>query len=344
MELRTIIYTTSKSQWIERDFESIYETLRKVRGMTFKPFTVRTIELPDNVPTYKSGGVYISWDWIREHCPADGHNAVCLHITDRQRDELGLKHPDPEKTLGGVYDRRDGDNSLDFVVIADKSDRSYGGMTGFERIFIHELSHGMTHWLGKIDYTHTWDYVVKNVKAAYFTYDFAVYNSLVKKIADLRQQLVDIAKQLQAEKLHAPLDPQFMDKVSQTFGVPDPVNYPTTGHHVGTDWAVPTGENCYALAAGKVVRAYENHPTLGNACEFEFTYRGRLYTARYMHLSRPVEVRSYKRGEIIGYTGNTGLSTNPHLHLDIMIGVFSLAGLTPYNFREKFIDPLTLLS
>jgi len=334
MELKTIIYTTSKNLWIKRDFEAIYDTLKKASGVTVHDFDVVYFDMNHDLVSVKEsdGGTRIDWDWMSWHCPAKGHNAVCLHISTEDREKLGLRHPDPKQKLGGSYNRNTGDDTLDFVVIADRGGRSYDDMSSFERIFIHELSHGFSHWRGVVDYTHLWDYTFKNIKDLYLTHDFSFWNSLKAKIEYLKSTLA-------AGKLHAPLDPQFMKNVTQKFGVPNP-RYPTTKHHVGIDIAVPSGEACYALADGEVVHVVRDHPILGNATYFEFFWKGQRYTVRYLHQSRPGTLGSKKRGEYLGSTGNTGDSTGPHLHLDMCKSFFNLNGINETNFRIKFIDPL----
>lgn len=342
MKLKTIIYTTNRNFWIKRDFEQIYATIKQAPGVTVEEFEVRYFKLPKEVPTYVNGGTYIEWDWIRKNCPVEDHNARCLHISTAERRRLGLKHPNPGSNLGGVYSRDD-DSVFDFVVIADKRGKSYGGMTDFERIFIHELSHGFSHFRGATDYTHTWDYELKNMRGLFRLHTFESRNALYEQLAKLQEQLKTLLS-AQKETLHAPLDPEWFNRVTQPFGVANASLYPATGHHIGTDWGVPVGEPVYALAEGKVTAVYNNHKTFGNACEYQFTFKGKLYTARYMHLSQPVVQRSYKKGDILGFSGNTGLSTGPHLHLDICNGTFSLVGINSTNFREKFVDPLTMIS
>lgn len=335
MDLRTIIYTTAKDKWIERDFKNIYKTLKKARGVTVHEFQVEYFKLPNFVRVKENnGGVRIDWDWLKENCPLKGNNTVCLHISEAERDKLGLKHPNPGSQLGGSYNRNTGDSSFEFVVIADKNTKSYDGMTSFERKFIHELSHGFSHWRGVIDYTHLWDYTLKNIKGIYVLHDFTFWNSLVAQIEKLRQQIA-------STKLHTPLDPQFMGSITQKFGTPNP-KYPTTGHHVGIDIAVPEGEICYAPADGKVVKVVERDKILGNATYFEFEWKGKQYTVRYLHQSKPGTLGFKKRGEYVGVTGNTGDSSGPHLHYDMCYGKFDLTGINSSNFRTKFVDPLSL--
>lgn len=340
MQLKTIIYTTSKSSWIKNDFDKIYRTLRKTRGITVNDFEMRYLKLPENVKTYTelNGGTYIDWQWLKENLPNQNHNAICLHISSRDRERLQLKHPNPGAFLGGAYHRDSSDSKFWFIVIADPNRISYNNMSEFERLFLHELSHGFSFWRGGVDFTHFFDYTLKDMRAIFLTHDFTLWNSLVEKIKRLQEKVAS----LMADKttLHAPIDIPFMSRISQPFGVKNPI-YPLTGHHVGTDFAVPEGENCYALADGTVVRVIENHPTLGNATYFKFYWRGQYYTARYLHQSRPGTMGFKKRGDNVGVTGNTGKSTGPHLHFDTSLGDFNLIGINEKNFRNKFIDPMS---
>ena len=96
---------------------------------------------------------------------------------------------------------------------------------------------------------------------------------------------------------------------------------PTKGastNHRGIDWGIPTGTSVMASASGRVSRAgwasgygyvvYIDHPD------------GRQ--TRYGHLSRVlVSVGQYvTQGERIALSGNTGRSTGPHLHFEMLIG------------------------
>jgi hypothetical protein len=196
MELRTIIYTTNPSRWIEHDFPEITRAIHRTKGVTVHSFTVQTITLPQSVPTYSTpdGGRYVDWQWIRERFPAGDHNAVCLHISQKERDQLGLLHPDPSMRLGGVYSN-DRDPVFDFVVIADYSRE-------WVRIFLHELSHGFAHWTGVPDRTHEYDYERKDVPAIFRTYSFEVW-TLWKEALRLTQLLFNrLTMKSNAQKLY----------------------------------------------------------------------------------------------------------------------------------------------
>jgi len=85
--------------------------------------------------------------------------------------------------------------------------------------------------------------------------------------------------------------------------------------HQGQDITVPTGTPIYAPANGIVKRAYYVGG-FGNHIKLD---HGEGFTSLFAHLSK-IKVKygqKVKRGDIIGYSGNTGRSTAPHLHYEI---------------------------
>ncbi|GLQ71875.1 murein DD-endopeptidase MepM [Vibrio penaeicida] len=95
--------------------------------------------------------------------------------------------------------------------------------------------------------------------------------------------------------------------------------HPVTGRispHNGTDFATPTGTPIYSTGDGKVVKA-RRHPLAGN---YVVIKHGREYVTRYLHLHRIlVKVGdTVTRGQKIALSGNTGRSTGPHLHYELI--------------------------
>ncbi|MBA5628993.1 M23 family metallopeptidase [Moheibacter lacus] len=85
--------------------------------------------------------------------------------------------------------------------------------------------------------------------------------------------------------------------------------------HAGTDFAAHIGTPIYATGDGKVTLA-GREGGYGNVVKIKHGYG---YETLYAHMSK-IKTRSgqnVKRGDIIGYVGNTGLSTGPHLHYEI---------------------------
>lgn len=99
--------------------------------------------------------------------------------------------------------------------------------------------------------------------------------------------------------------------------------------HYGIDISAPIGTPVYATADGVVERLYENTNGIGYAIKIQHQYH---YSTLYGHLiTNPnFEVgQTIKRGQIIAYVGNTGLSTAPHLHYCIY---YKSKPINPYNY------------
>jgi murein DD-endopeptidase MepM/ murein hydrolase activator NlpD len=95
---------------------------------------------------------------------------------------------------------------------------------------------------------------------------------------------------------------------------------PFTGRsalHTGLDFQADPGTPILA-AAGGVVVAQEVHPAYGNMVEID---HGNDLITRYAHASRVwVKIGDLvKRGQKIADVGNTGRSTGPHLHFEVMV-------------------------
>lgn len=92
--------------------------------------------------------------------------------------------------------------------------------------------------------------------------------------------------------------------------------YKTLRMHTGVDFTAPSGTPIYAPGDGVVKRVERNRHGYGLMIEIDHGYG---YETLYAHLN-DFNVRrgqKVKRGEIIGYVGNTGVSTAPHLHYEV---------------------------
>lgn len=88
--------------------------------------------------------------------------------------------------------------------------------------------------------------------------------------------------------------------------------------HTGIDFAASIGTPIYATADGLVDKVDVSFSGYGKMVEID---HGFGYRTRYAHM-HGFTVRNgqrIKRGELIGYVGNTGLSTAPHLHYEVFI-------------------------
>ena len=83
--------------------------------------------------------------------------------------------------------------------------------------------------------------------------------------------------------------------------------------HLGTDYAAPTGTPIFAVADGVVThRSY----TKGNGNYIKIKHN-KTYQTQYLHMSRFAKGvkrgSSVSQGQTIGYVGQTGLATGPHV-------------------------------
>ena len=90
--------------------------------------------------------------------------------------------------------------------------------------------------------------------------------------------------------------------------------------HNGIDLAAAEGTPVYAIKDGAVYIAIENDAEFGNYIILSHD-QGKM-TSVYAHLSKiTVERYQYvKKGDVIGYVGQTGMATGPHLHFEIRTG------------------------
>ncbi|HHG84905.1 MAG TPA: M23 family peptidase [Bacteroidetes bacterium] len=86
--------------------------------------------------------------------------------------------------------------------------------------------------------------------------------------------------------------------------------------HTGLDFRAPMGTLVYATADGLVTHAGGGANGYGNHINIDHGYG---YETKYGHLSKSLvqEGQRVKRGDIIGHSGNSGLSKGPHLHYEI---------------------------
>ncbi len=85
--------------------------------------------------------------------------------------------------------------------------------------------------------------------------------------------------------------------------------------HNGLDFTARVGTPIYATGDGTVIYAGRGSG-FGNHVKID---HGFGYVTVYAHMSRMAvkKGQKVKRGQIIGYVGNTGLSTGPHLHYEV---------------------------
>ncbi len=88
--------------------------------------------------------------------------------------------------------------------------------------------------------------------------------------------------------------------------------------HTGIDFAAAIGTPIYATADGVIDKVHVSFSGYGKMLEIDhgFGYRTRY---AHMHGFAVRQGQKVKRGDLIGYVGDTGLSTAPHLHYEVFV-------------------------
>ena len=105
--------------------------------------------------------------------------------------------------------------------------------------------------------------------------------------------------------------------------------------HKGVDFAMKPGNPVYSTGDGVVESVSFEFFGYGNSVLID---HGFGYKTRYAHLKSigVVEGMKVKRGECIGQTGNSGKSSGPHLHYEV---IHKDRPVNPYYFYDLDMTP-----
>lgn len=111
--------------------------------------------------------------------------------------------------------------------------------------------------------------------------------------------------------------------------------YKTQMMHNGMDFTAPIGTPIYATGNGVVAKVEPYGRGYGNNVVVNHGYG---YATLYGHMSRMAVRPGQKinRGDLIGYVGNTGTSTGPHLHYEVHKNG---SPVNPINFYFNDLSP-----
>ena len=132
-----------------------------------------------------------------------------------------------------------------------------------------------------------------------------------------------------------PVKNKDLTRIASFFGYRNDPFTKTRKMHFGMDFTAKRGTPVYATGNGVVKRADSRSSGFGKHIRID---HGFGYISLYAHLSK-YNVRrgqKVKRGDIIGYVGNTGRSAGPHLHYEI---IKDNKKLDPLNFYYGNLSP-----
>jgi murein DD-endopeptidase MepM/ murein hydrolase activator NlpD len=183
------------------------------------------------------------------------------------------------------------------------------------------------------------------------------YEEIEDKIADIKvlidkdkyhdnQDVKRLLKTITAKQKHLIVEaipsgyPSTARRITSTFGYRiHPISHERKFHH-GLDFGGKIGTPIIATADGMVEFAGFNKGGYGNLVVLSHNFG---FKTAYGHMLENLQVKRgefVKKGAVIGYLGNSGLSTGPHLHYEVK---FIKRVLDPKNFillRDKSFDTI----
>lgn len=124
-------------------------------------------------------------------------------------------------------------------------------------------------------------------------------------------------------------------RLSSSFGFRSDPFTGRSKRHTGVDFALKPGNPIYATGDGVVISVKFEFFGYGNQVLID---HGFGYKTRYAHLKsiNVVEGMKVKRGECIGESGNSGRSSGPHLHYEVL---YKDKHINPANYFDLTITP-----
>jgi len=194
------------------------------------------------------------------------------------------------------------------------------------------------------------------------------YQNLLSEIEQNRMEIETEISRLE-EALKAEIDPNLLPKgihgilqrpvsgrISQGYGITSDSQYfykigkYKSVAHNGVDFAASVGTTIYSAEDGEVIAVgnQDKYCYKRGFGKFIVIKHNNNLTTLYAHLSlQLVNVGdTVKRGDPIGYVGNTGFSTGPHLHFSVYfspsfrMSSISTCGLTPIGAT---VDPMSYI-
>lgn len=302
----------------------------------------------------------IDHKWLADYilpASAEGNDWAPFHFSRKQHVAWDIK-----QSLRGSNPNTD-DGLGDMWFWADE-DTKRKGYDQFVEDVLHEGAHEYFSVTGLLDVTHEWHEKHGTIVGLYKTFDWNLYftkkekqtrlNTFLKYIPIYQNKLKNALKgqiltmgailakkpstgtKPQVETLLHPVE-EYKNKISQPYGNPNTL-YTVTGVHIGTDYATPVGTPVRAPSDGEVI--YNGTTDVaGNFIWYRYKYKGKTYVERYMHLDKKPILRTAKKGDIIAVTGNTGMSSGPHLHQDLWENEVKIVQINKNNWSTLTLNP-----
>jgi murein DD-endopeptidase MepM/ murein hydrolase activator NlpD len=166
---------------------------------------------------------------------------------------------------------------------------------------------------------------------------------IIKKQMTIQSKSLDEITKMAKEKENLlvaipaiqPINNEDLTRMASGFGWRSDPFTKASKKHWGMDFTAPKGTPIYASGDGKVSRADNRSSGFGKHIRIDHGYG---YLSLYAHLSKYNVKRGQKvkRGDLIGFVGNTGRSQAPHLHYEVWK---DKKKINPINFYYGSLSP-----
>lgn len=243
-----------------------------------------------------------------------------IDFLELQYDILNDRMDNVNALLGEMQDRDD--NIYRMIFEAEPIPTSvrkagYGGTNRYEALSGYNNSDIVTETTKKIDI------IESQIKVQSKSYD-EVYHMAKNK-----------ALMLSSIPAIMPVKNVDIYRISSHFGYRTDPFYKVQKLHSGIDFAGPMGTHIYCTGDGVVEKVTKSNGGYGN---YIIVNHGYGYKTRYAHISKAhvKEGQKVKRGEYIADMGNSGKSTAPHLHYEVIKNDHPI---NPVNFFFNDLTP-----
>jgi len=225
-----------------------------------------------------------------------------------------------EKILNDIQDRDNNIYRLYFEVNPIPEEQRKAGFGGVNR---YKALEGFDNSEMVIDVTKNMDILSKQLYVQSKSLDEIV------KLAENKEKLLAAIPAIQ------PVKKEDLTRMASGYGWRSDPFTKARKKHWGMDFTAPRGTPIYASGDGVIIRADQRSSGYGKHIRID---HGFGYISLYAHMSK-YNVRKgqkVKRGDLIGFVGNTGRSQAPHLHYEIHKNGTKI---NPINFYYGNLSP-----
>lgn len=225
-----------------------------------------------------------------------------------------------DKILRDIQDRDNNIYRLYFEVNPIPEEQRKAGFGGVNR---YKALEGFDNSEMIIDVTKNMDILSKQLYVQSKSLDEIV------KLAENREELLAAIPAIQ------PVKKEDLSRMASGYGWRDDPFTKARKRHWGMDFTAPRGTPVYATGDGDVKRVDQGAAGYGKHIRIDHGYG---YVTIYAHLSNynVKKKQKVKRGDLIGFVGNTGRSQAPHLHYEI---IKNGKKINPINFYYGNLSP-----